>query len=121
MTKFWKNTLSIMEANLKRKKDLIAGLEIPGSTFHTWVKKDKIPPADVALKIADLLGVSVRYLVTGEDDRELSTREKELLEQCRVLKEEKFKVVLDLAKSLRHDWEESQKVPSSASQDSREA
>ena len=110
-----------MENNGLRQVDLSRKLSKSKTTICNWINRDTIPQADDALKIADLLGVSVRYLVTGEDDRELSTREKELLEQCRVLKEEKFKVVLDLAKSLRHDWEESQKVPSSASQDSREA
>ena len=121
MSIFWGKALKIMEDKGLRQVDLASATGKNKSSVSDWINHDVYPKADDAQKIADLLGVSVRYLVTGEDDRELSPREKELLEQCRVLKEEKFKVVLDLAKSLRHDWEESQKVPSSASQDSREA
>jgi transcriptional regulator with XRE-family HTH domain len=38
------------------------------STFLSYVDaRERIPPADVAVKIANVLGVSVEYLVTGND------------------------------------------------------
>lgn len=68
MSIFWSNVLSLMKDQKKRKKDIIQRGGFHGSTFHTWVKRDVLPQVDDALKIADLLGVSVRYLVTGSDD-----------------------------------------------------
>lgn len=68
MSVFWSKVLSLMAEQGLRKLDIIQMLKLPASTFHTWVKRDTLPQADDALKIADLLGVSVRYLVTGQDD-----------------------------------------------------
>lgn len=35
-------------------------------TVNSWIKRDTIPPADYALKIADFLGEDLRYLLTGK-------------------------------------------------------
>jgi len=41
------------------------------STFLSYVDaRERIPPADVAVRIANSLGVSVEYLVTGTDAHE---------------------------------------------------
>lgn len=36
-------------------------------TISDWKKNGSYPPADIAVKIAMLLGVSVEYLVTGQE------------------------------------------------------
>jgi transcriptional regulator with XRE-family HTH domain len=44
---------------------------IKESTFLSYVDaRGRIPPADVAVRIANSLGVSVEYLVTGTDTHE---------------------------------------------------
>ena len=37
------------------------------STWSSWEKNDRYPPADRAASIADALGLSVEYLVTGKE------------------------------------------------------
>ena len=103
MSVFWKKALSIMEDHQLRKKDLIDGIGVPGSTFHTWIKKDKVPPADDAVKIADKLGVSVTFLVTGDNEQELTPQEKRLLDLCKELPSEKMEAVITVAKTLKRD------------------
>ena len=102
---FWDNALPLMDKQGVRQADLVRLTGKAKGTVWNWVENKTIPQADDAVKIADLLGVSVRYLVTGEDDNELSAREKELLRLCSVLKEDKFEIVLGLARSLHKDWE----------------
>ena len=42
--------------------------------FTNWKLRDSIPPADIACKIADFLGTTVEYLVTGEEKNPLQTK-----------------------------------------------
>ncbi len=47
-------------------KDLAEKVGINYSTIMSYSNKDVIPKADIAVKIAKALNVSVEYLVTGE-------------------------------------------------------
>jgi transcriptional regulator with XRE-family HTH domain len=40
---------------------------IPKGTFSSWKNRNIIPRADAAYRIAEALGVSVEYLLTGTD------------------------------------------------------
>ncbi|MDR0455073.1 MAG: helix-turn-helix domain-containing protein [Treponema sp.] len=52
-------------------KELAARTGISKHTLDNYLNvREYMPSADVAVKIADTLGVSVEYLVTGEDVRE---------------------------------------------------
>ena len=117
---FWNNARPLMDEKKIRKIDLVRLTGHSSGAVSDWFTKKIIPKADDALKIADYLGVSVRYLVTGEDDRELSPREKELLDLCSVLQDDKFKFVLDMAKLMRKNWEQ-EAAAGSYSPDSKEA
>ena len=102
---FWSNALSLMKARGMKQKHIAMATGHSSGRVSDWIDRKIVPKADDAVKIADLLGVSVRYLVTGEADKELSDRENELLRLCSVLKEDKFEIVLGLARSLHKDWE----------------
>ena len=80
-------------------------LGLANNSSTNWNKRGTIPSADVVLKIADYLGVSVRYLVTGEDEEGLSPREKELLDVCKLMPDRKFSIVLQNAKAVREEME----------------
>jgi phage repressor protein C with HTH and peptisase S24 domain len=43
--------------------------------MSSWITHDRIPKADTAVRIAKTLGVSVEYLVTGEEDEILLEQE----------------------------------------------
>ena len=100
---FWDNALPLMSKQGVRQADLVRLTGKAKGTVWNWVENRTVPQADDAVKIADLLGVSVKYLVTGEDDRELSAREKELLRVCSILSDEKFGAVLNVANIMRKD------------------
>jgi HTH-type transcriptional regulator, cell division transcriptional repressor len=67
------------------QKDLadIAGVT-PPSVFE-WKNQGTMPRADTTIKIADYFNVSVKWLITGERDAELSQEERDLLDAFRLL------------------------------------
>ncbi len=54
-----------------RYKELAEKSGVPERALYNYVasKKPSMPPADVAVKIANALGVTVEYLVTGKDSK----------------------------------------------------
>ena len=115
MSVFWKNALSIMKEKKLKQLDLIKATGKTRSGVSAWITRDIIPTADDALRIADLLEVSVRYLVTGQrQEGELEPREKELLRECSILRDESFKLVLDCAKLMRKAAEQELSAASSS-------
>lgn len=103
---FWSVALPLMKARGIKQKNIVDLTGRSSGRVCEWIKDGVIPRADDALKIADLLGVSVRYLLTGEDDKELSAREKELLKVCSLLGDDKFDIVLQTARVMRKDVQE---------------
>ena len=52
---------------MKRKRSwLLAQTGIRPSTWSSWVKNKRVPPAVRALAIAEALGVSLEFLLTGK-------------------------------------------------------
>jgi len=78
----------LAEKGLKRL-DMCRAIGISSQNI-TNIKKS-IPAADTAIKIADYLHVSVKWLITGEQDAELSQEERDLLDAFRMLGEQKDK------------------------------
>lgn len=118
---FWDNALPLIKEQGVRQADLVRLTGKAKGTVWNWVENKTVPQADDAVKIADLLGVSVRYLVTGEKDRELSAGEKELLRICSILRPDKFDIVLQTAKLMRKDMEQELSGGSSCGVSGREA
>ena len=48
-----------------QQKDLAKKVGISSNGISTWKITGALPRADVAVKIADILGVTVEYLITG--------------------------------------------------------
>ena len=70
---FWERLDSEVEKNSSRKEIAIkAG--IAANTISMWGARRNFPTADVAVKIAESLGVSVEYLVSGKDASGLPVR-----------------------------------------------
>lgn len=100
---FWDNALPIMDKKAIKRADVARTTGKTKSAVSDWIKRKVYPAADDALKIADLLGVSVRYLVTGKVEKELSDRENELLRICSILSDDKFEAVLNVARVMRKE------------------
>ena len=101
-----------LEKRDKKATDLCDRLGIRTSTMSTWKTRNSDPPAKYIKPIADFLGVSVHYLLTGEEApaRTLTTAEEdELLELYRALSEnKKFEFIGEL-KGFLKAYTESQK------------
>lgn len=72
------------------RADLARYLNTRQSTVESWLKRDSIPAADTALKIAHFLHVPLEYLIEGVKPKEqesiqLSEYEKHLLEDVKDL------------------------------------
>ena len=91
---------SLMRERHLKQADLVRATGKTSASVSEWFSKGVEIRANDALVIADLLGVSVRYLITGSDDGQLLPREKKLLKICSDLPEEKFDVVLRIAEIL---------------------
>lgn len=89
----------------KRAYELCEKLNIRTSTMSTWKARTNDPPAKYMKTIADFLGVSLDYLLTGQEApvRKTTTPEEdELLELFRSLPEnKKYEFVGELKGFLR--------------------
>ena len=122
MSTFWTTARSLMDEQGLKQVDLVRGVGCSKGTVHAWIKRDTLPPADRAVKIAELLGVSVRYLVTGQrQEGELEPREKELLRVCSILRDDKFEAVLKVARIMHDDTMQELGAGSSGSASGRES
>jgi transcriptional regulator with XRE-family HTH domain len=56
------------------QKDVAAMVGLPLRSLQSYLKRKKpsIPSADVAVRLARILGVTVEYFVTGSDSRKAS-------------------------------------------------
>lgn len=80
--------VELKKAN-RTQKDLADATGIPTSTISAWNKRGAIPSAEFIVPLAKELGVSVLYLLTGENSTDsdvfLTTEEKILIENVRKL------------------------------------
>ena len=87
-------------------KELSARTGIPKATLDCYLgARQTMPTADVAVKIAAELGVSVEYLVTGSDRRADSAgkKYKQILEDLKRLSPERLETVSIIVAALTPD------------------
>ena len=102
MIDFWKNAQKLMDDKGVKQIDLARLTGKNKSSVSDWIKHGVLPKADDAVKIADYLGVTVRYLVTGERaENELSPLEQRLLEVCKGLSDPQMHKVIKEAVDIR--------------------
>ncbi|MDR0447282.1 MAG: helix-turn-helix domain-containing protein [Treponema sp.] len=88
------------------QKELAAKTGLSLKTIENYVKKESsIPIADKAVLIAQALGVTVEYLVTGKENiknetSEILNRNKDFLYIMSKLNDYNHKVILSIAKVL---------------------
>lgn len=79
---------SLMEQKNIKNIELANKLEVRKSVISSWKSRKTNPPAEYIDKIAELLGVSISYIITGKDEySDLSADEIKLLEKYNVLTE----------------------------------
>lgn len=107
MTDFETNGLQIVNriteiCEKKRivKKSVSEALGLPDNCFSNWSARGTVPAADICLRIAEYLGVSVEWLVTGKESS-LTSEEKTLLKQWKILTPDQK----DTIRTLLNKWE----------------
>ena len=79
-------------------------------------KQASMPPADTAVRIADALGITVEYLVKGQDSRDTQThffsspKKRSLLRIFDELLPEDQKFILEFAKLLKKNRDEKETI-----------
>lgn len=79
----------LIEKNIKRTA-LASDIGILNQSISDWKRRNTIPSADIVLKIANYLGVSMEYLITGEDHNSTNAK---LFEQLPEEELQKYKIV----------------------------
>ena len=103
---FRENLREALEFISMEQKELAAKTGLSLKTIENYVKKDScIPSADKAVIIAQALGVTVEYLVTGEKREPyirnvITTKNKELNDILSKLNNYNFDVVISMTKIL---------------------
>lgn len=108
---------STLDKKDKMAADLCKFLDIQSSTMSTWKTRKKDPPAKYMKKISIFLGVTLEWLLTGEEleqtlpigNHELSEDENDLLALYRKLPERKKYETIGELKGFLKAVEESQK------------
>ena len=75
---FWRNVESELSYKNISRKELAEKASFAVSGISLGIAHNSVPNADVAVRIATVLGVSVEYLVTGEEQN-TSSKENSLL------------------------------------------
>lgn len=85
---FWKNVEAEREYRNISRKELATRADFAVSGISLGLSHDSVPSADVAVRIANVLNVSVEYLVSGGEDsggEKLSPQVAHLLESAKSL------------------------------------
>ncbi len=103
MDSIFKQTLRAeMDFQNIKVKELSLRTGISQRTLEGYLgSRASIPPADVAVKIADVLDVSVEYLVTGKNDNKNHQQNENLKNSIRNLSDDKKIMVKDFIEVLK--------------------
>ena len=97
---FGENLKQELVYNGMLKKELSALSGVHKRAIDTYVRtRASMPPADIAVKIAKALGVTVEYLVTGEDSS-TSKEVRKITRSILNLNQRDRKLVVSLVKSM---------------------
>lgn len=109
MNEFVKKIDEILkEKNIKRSA-LCEDVGLTHSALTDWSKRNTIPAADVAFKIADYLNVSCRWLVTGIEEKGIANSDRNLLQDFHDLTVDQQESILMMIQGYKTKNESSKK------------
>lgn len=83
-------------------KEVAAKVGISYSTFLSYIdSRSVLPNVETAVKIAQVLDVSVEYLVTGKNDNKSSSAEKILISNFRCMSDSNKSNLLKISEVLK--------------------
>ena len=76
--KFWKRVCDEIKAHKMSRKKFAEYVNVPYSTFKSWLYYQRSVEVGTAYAIATALGVSLEYLITGTDGKSEKLRMKQI-------------------------------------------
>lgn len=73
---------------------------VDDTNLYQWKKRNTDPPAKYIVPIADFLGCSVHFLLTGEEARDMTANEMRVTMLTNLLNSEGQEMVIDYAHTL---------------------
>jgi transcriptional regulator with XRE-family HTH domain len=71
---YWNRVRKLIKAHNISVEEFAKYIHIPRSTFYAWLRHERSPEIGSVYNIATALGVSVEFLVTGEDEKSAAMR-----------------------------------------------
>jgi len=84
---FWTRVKQEIKAHRYSQKKLAENLDVPIQTFWGWIHYNRIPDAVTVCQFAETLGVTVEYLVRGNDDINAEDKKRRTLARKTTAKE----------------------------------
>ena len=75
---FWIRVKTLIKAHNMNHEQFAGYIDIPIGTFSGWIHFNRLPDVETACDMAAALGVTVQYLVYGDDGEKSAQRFKEL-------------------------------------------
>ena len=103
---FWENVDEELKFRGMERKELGAKAGFPESYISKGIARKSSPSADLALKIATVLNVSVEFLIIGKEpqknstDSRLSAEIKRLITKLNKLSPKQKQLIFDMADAL---------------------
>lgn len=99
----------VLKENNLRRADLSRGTGIGESTIRGWISDGKTPSVTAAQKVAQYLGVSLDWLVTGKGEtppinKAFTPEEQELIDIFRILDERDKRDLLENARNKKSHY-----------------
>ena len=79
--KFWERVKIQIRAHKLSQVQFAEYIGMNPRTFQGWIRHNRIPDIDTALRIAAALGVGVEYLVEGKDGKAMEIRAQQVEER----------------------------------------
>lgn len=105
---FWERVDDLLDRTGINKKTLAYDAGFDASNITKGIKNNNIPSAETAVKIAQVLGVSVEYLVNGVDSsfpKTLKPEVAEIVEEINHLEKEDLeaiKYIIKMRKAIKN-------------------
>jgi transcriptional regulator with XRE-family HTH domain len=96
----------LLASRKKKRQALASDLGFSAANIAKWKTQGSVPSSDAAVAIADYLGVSVRWLLTGKDEQGLDRDEWNLLVKYRSLDDQgryEVRALLDAKLAVREE------------------
>ncbi len=92
---FWNRVKTLIKERNTTQEWIAGKVQVRADLFRRWASKSTMPNADQAVAIAQALGVTVEYLVTGSDSSDPWIRDnRAFIADCKLLSDAEFGTIV---------------------------